>query len=137
MHELERRRRRRLVAGGNWAISDVREVDSVHFPRLPTIVAAESVAGDLEKPCTKQCAVANLRSLAVSRKHYFLCQVLRQGEVTTARTEEGNELRCKGSEQFSERILVRRLQKLLCHCLFTEGSFVCDRLVAHSRCFDH
>src|SRR4051812_46003601 len=65
-------------------------------------------------------------------KHDLLCQVFRQGWFTTARPKEGNELRCKGIEKSSERLVVRRLEKFCRHLPFMGKAFICDRLIAHS-----
>src|SRR6266403_3628174 len=120
-----------LGADGYQAIRDLCQIQSFHFPRLLAIVAAESVTGNLEPPGTKECAISNLRSFAVNDQHYFLRQVFGQRQLTTARPEEGDELRCKCIKQVGKRIVVRDLQKHLSHCPFMEESLICDRLVAH------
>ena len=89
------------------------------------------MTGYLEHPCTKQCAISNLRSFAIDDQHHFLGQVF--GQLATARPEEGDELRRKGLEQVSERVFGRHFQEPLHHRSFLEESFVCDRVVAKGR----
>jgi hypothetical protein len=130
MQELRRWCRGVFVAGSDQAIGDVCQVNSFHFPRLLAKVPAESITGNLEQPCAKQCSIANLSSFEVDGKQHFLSQVFGQGQFATACPEKGDELRSKSVEQVSERIFVGSFQKLLRHRPFIQESSVCDRLAA-------
>jgi hypothetical protein len=121
------------VAGRDQAIGDACQVNSFYFPRLLAIVPAESITGNLEEPCAKQCSIANLSSFAVDGKQHFLSQVFGQGQFATACPEKGDELRSKSVEQVSERVFVGSFQKLLRHRPLIQESFVCDRLAARQQ----
>src|SRR5580700_8471535 len=115
IEELERQCPGGIMAGGDQTLSDVGHVHSFHFPRLLTVVPAESVTRNLEQPGAKQLSVANLRSLTVNGEHHFLRQVLGQGQCATARPEECHDLWRKDLKQVTERVFARNLQKFLRH----------------------
>src|SRR5258706_556759 len=69
-----------------------------------SIMPAENVTGNSEKPRAKQGSISNLRSFAVDDQHHFLRQVFGPCQFATARAEERHQLRREDVEQLREGV---------------------------------